>query len=92
MKNLNNYILEKLNIKDIKHQYNYFPKTRGELRQILEERLKEDKNANLNDIDVSKITNMSCLFSDLDPHNIDISKWDVSNVTNMGSMFEKYIF
>ena len=87
MKNLNNYISEKLNIKDIKRQYNYFPKTKDELRQILEERLKEDKNANLNDIDVSKITDMSYLFSDLDPHNIDISEWNVSNVTDMYKMF-----
>ena len=87
MKNLNNYILEKLNIKDIKHQYNYFPKTKDELRKILDERLKDDKNANLNDINVSEITNMSCLFSDLDPHNIDISEWDVSNVIDMFKMF-----
>ena len=87
MKNLNNYILEKLNIKDIKHQYNYFPKTKGELRQILEERLKEDQDADLNDIDVSEITNMKDLFGHLAPHNIDISEWNVSNVTDMYKMF-----
>ena len=87
MKNLNNYIFEKLNIKDIKRQYNYFPKTRGELRQILEERLKEDQDADLNDIDVSEITNMKDLFGHLDPHNIDISEWNVSNVTDMYKMF-----
>ena len=86
MKNLNNYICEKLNIKDIKH-YAYFPKTKKELIKILEERLKENKNANLNDINVSEITDMSYLFSDLDPHNIDISGWDVSNVTDMYLMF-----
>ena len=95
MKNLNNYILEKLNIKDIKRQYNYFPKTKEELRKILEERLKDDKDADLNDIDVSEITNMGykgflkdCgLFEGLDPHDIDISRWDVSKVRDMSAMF-----
>jgi len=87
MKNLNNYILEKLNIKDIKRQYNYFPKTRNELREILEERLKENQDADLNDIDVSEITNMKDLFGHLAPHNIDISEWNVSNVTDMNLMF-----
>ena len=87
MKNLNNYIFEKLNIKDIKRQYNYFPKTKGELRQILEERLKEDQDADLNDIDVSEITNMKDLFGHLAPHNIDISEWNVSNVKDMRFAF-----
>jgi surface protein len=86
MKNINNYIFEKLNVKNIKG-YAYFPKSWGELRRILEERLKEDENANLNDIDVSKITDMDHLFNGLDPHNIDISEWNVSNVTDMYKMF-----
>ena len=67
--------------------YSYHPKYREELLKILEERLKEDKNANLNDIDVSEIDDMSNLFSDLDPHNIDISEWNVSNVKWMNAMF-----
>ena len=92
MKNLNNYIFEKLNVKNIsanniKRQYSCRPKTKDELRKILKERLKENKNADLNDIDVSEITNMDYLFYGLDPHNIDISEWDVSNVINMRSMF-----
>jgi surface protein len=41
----------------------------------------------LNDIDTREITDMSNLFSYLDPYNIDIRFWDVSNVTNMSSMF-----
>ena len=85
---LDNYINEKLKINKLsKIQYNYYPKNLDELRKILKERLAKDKNANLNDIDVSKITNMSRLFQDLDPHNINISDWDVSNVENMYCMF-----
>ena len=95
MKNLKSIIQEKLRLcKDTKVEktYNYHPKTREELRKILEERLEKDKNANLNDIDVSNITDMGTtnfigLFEDLDPHNIDISEWNVSKVTNMRGMF-----
>ena len=89
MKNLKDIIIEKLNVKNIKiHPYKYHPQTKEELRKILEERLTKDKNADLNDIDVSDITDMSSLFFRLFPHNIDISKWDVSKVENMESMFE----
>ena len=77
-----------------KDLYNYNPQkkitSKKELQNILEQRLAEDKNANLNDIDVSLITDMSDLFSVLShgPHNIDISEWNVSNVKDMSSMFD----
>ena len=59
-----------------KEQYKYFPKTREELRKIIEQRIKEEGNeVNLNNIDVSQITNMSYLFENLD-FNGDISEWD----------------
>ena len=83
MKELNNYIQEKLNLS----KYTCKPKDRDELIEIIKDRLDKDKDANLNDIDVSGITDMYDLFYTLEPHNIDISEWDVSNVTNMSYMF-----
>ena len=88
MKELNQYILEKLKINKDSNKYHYHPKNRDELHSLIEKLLEERGNdANLNDIDVSDITDMSGLFEDLDPYNIDISKWDVSNVENMEYMF-----
>ena len=92
MKTLKQHIQEAFklgddNFKSRDERYKYFPNDKDELRKILEERLAEDKNADLNDIDVSNITDMSSLFYLLDPRNIDISEWNVSKVTNMKSMF-----
>ena len=88
MKSLSSYIQEKLIIKKSKsNSYKYFPKTKKELKDIINKRIKQEGNeVDLNDIDVSKITDMSELFRETD-FNGDISKWDVSNVTNMRSMF-----
>ena len=86
MKSLTHYIQEKLIIKK-SNQYKYFPKTREELKEIIEKRIKDEGNeVDLNDIDVSKITDMSELFERTD-FNGDISNWDVSNVKNMSYMF-----
>jgi len=90
MKTLNYYIFEKLIInKDTKvKMYNYHPKDKNELSSLIKELLKErGKNADLNDIDTSKITDMSHLFEKLNPHKIDISEWNVSNVRDMRFMF-----
>ena len=80
-------ILERLHInKDIK-SYNYHPKTRDELKELVDQLIKERGNdADLNDIDTSEITDMSELFYNSD-FNGDISEWDVSNVTDMSAMF-----
>jgi surface protein len=42
--------------------------------------------------DVSKVKNMSYLFSGLNNFNLPIGNWDTSNVTNMRSMFEDTVF
>ena len=47
--------------KNTRSSYNYYPKTKEELREILQIRLKKDKNADLTDINVSNITDMGLL-------------------------------
>jgi len=69
------------------NKYSCKPKDRFELKKIIQERLNKDKDADLNDIDVSDITDMYNLFYSLDPHNIDISEWDVGNVERMTDIF-----
>ena len=57
----------------------YHPKTKNELIDCIKEQLdKQGSAADLNIIDVSKITDMNHLFINLDIRNIDISEWDVS--------------
>ena len=63
------------------------PTTKRELLNEIRTRL-ERGQTNLNDIDTSKITDMSDLFYDFNQiQDIDISGWDVSQVENMGNMF-----
>ncbi len=89
MKTLTHYIQEKLIIKKGKRvEYKYFPETKEELQAIIKQRIKEEGNeVDLNDIDVSKITDMSFIFSELLDFNGNVSNWDVSNVKNMSFMF-----
>ena len=88
MKSLQNYITEKILInKNSKIVYNYHPKTKDELKDIIDQRIESDGNeCDLNDIDTSNITDMSNLFEH-NEFNGDISKWNVSNVTTMEYMF-----
>ena len=86
MKSLTQYIQEKLIIKKSPN-YKYFPETKEELQDIIKQRIKEEGDkVDLNDIDVSNITDMSSLFESTN-FNGNISKWDVSNVENMSYMF-----
>ena len=89
MKTLKLYITEALHVnKNTKIQtYNYHPKTKDELKKLINTLIKErGLNADLNDIDVSEITDMRSMFY-MSKFNGDISKWDVSNVKDMRDMF-----
>ena len=88
----NTYITEKLKIRKTKYniKYNYFPKSKEELQDIINQLIEERGNkGDFNDIDVSNITDMSDLFdfASIAKFNGDISMWDVSNVTDMKYMF-----
>ena len=89
MKQINKYIQERLHInKDTgNNNYNYHPKTRDELLELVNKLIEERGNdADLNDIDTSEITDMSYMFT-YSKFNGDISNWDVNNVKNMQEMF-----
>ena len=92
MKNLKDIIVERLHInKDTgnhpNHYYNYHPKSNAELKELVNKLIEERGNeADLNDIDTSKITDMSYIFS-YSSFNGDISNWNVSNVVDMSYMF-----
>lgn len=97
MKSIKQHIKEALKInsksKVITKQYNYFPETKQELIHIMYKRFEsEGYECDLNNINVSKITDMSRLFYRFNKFNGDISNWNVSNVTNMIGMFEESKF
>lgn len=94
MKHIDNYIIEKLkfNHSEVKKEVEpkFFPENKKELSELLEKLINErGGDADLNDIDVSKIDYMSDLFKPFGDkiYNINISDWDVSNVKNMDEMF-----
>ena len=90
MKSLTTYINEKMvYTKSNASKYKYHPKTSEELKKLLEQLIKERGNdGDFNDIDTSKITDMSEMFQYMEKFNGNISQWDVSNVTNTEDMFE----
>ena len=83
MKQINKYMSERLHINKDIDSYNYHPKTRDELKELVDKLVKErGYNADLNDIDTSEITDMNYIFS-YSSFNGDISEWDVSKVEDM---------
>ena len=75
-------------VNNVKNSNKFRPKTKNELREIIEKELeRQGIDADLNDIDTSKITDMSYLFEGLKIRNIKIDKWDVSNVKYMQWLF-----
>ena len=93
MKTLQHYVTEKILInKNSKIPYNYHPKTKEELKDIINQKIESRGNeCDLNDIDTSNITDMSNLFA-FSKFNGDISRWNVSKVTNMEGMLAKSTF
>ena len=102
MNSLRHYITEKFQVsKDNIRPYNYYPKDKDELIECIKNKIKKEglgtknKPLDFNDIDISKVTDISHLFDLFDGElkklsNIgyfDISDWDVSNVTNMEYVF-----
>ena len=71
MKTLQHYIAEKILInKNSKIGYNYYPKTKEELKDIINKRIESEGNeCDLNDIDTSNITNSVNTF-----HNCPIKE------------------
>ena len=84
----NNFIMTIEEAEELCRMVNtYHPETREELRDLIEELIEERGNeADLNDIDVSRITDMDWMFSD-SKFNGDISEWNVSRVESMEGMF-----
>ena len=97
MKHFSEYfnIHEKLYISDNIKTHGYSPKTNEELCDIVKKLIvQRGPDADLNDIDTSKIKDMSNLFFNLfkdniNIRNIDISRWNVSQVNDMTAMFFK---
>ena len=85
---LSTFITERLKITSNSRSATVTPKSRDELRSIIEQELEhQGPDADLNFIDTSEITDMSELFYELNISNIKIDEWDVRNVTDMHGMF-----
>ena len=90
MKEIVKFIKEGLKItsKTKVDKYNYDPKTKKELQDLLKQLVEERGNeGDFNDINTSKITDMTDLFDNINKFNGDISNWDVSNVKNNKEIF-----
>ena len=98
MKNLNQYIKEKLIINKDYNDKMIVVKSFDELRKIIEDRYDklgagtEQDPVDFNDIDVSNIDSFydhKGIFEGTKFKHIDISDWDVSNIKSMYSIFDE---
>ena len=93
MKNLDNYITERLKLTSKTSQYSCQPKTSDELINIIDGIFgkygtgTKDNPIDLNDIDVSKIKSFIGVFDNCKQHYFDVSKWDVSQANDFSGMF-----
>ena len=70
------------------HRRGYKPNDRATLKKLLKRMIEvRGDEGDFNDIDTSKIEDMSFLFTNKTTFNGDISGWDVSNVKDMEGMF-----
>lgn len=82
-----------------KHDNKYIPKDKGELVKFIVKICQESKDdiVDLNDIDLSNLTNISYLFTHndikkaLEKRNIDVSEWDVSNIVDFHNTFDNLL-
>ena len=93
MKTLSQYINEyliKKKLDKVHNDYEYTPKTKEELENIVKKLAKQGET-NFNNINTSNIDDMSWLFEDkiFSEIEFDVSEWDVSKVKNMQVMFYK---
>jgi surface protein len=66
----------------------FTPTTKDELHYAVQSYMNGDRsNGYMHQWDVSRITDMCNLFSNMTTFNESISNWDVSNVTTMANMF-----
>ena len=65
--------------------------TDDNIREIVYDRIVENPLADLNDLDISEVTDLSCLFYFCDFKG-DVSRWDTSKVINMCNMFRGSAF
>lgn len=92
MKQLSEHITEalKINSKSKVNAYVYQPKNRRELIDIISKKYQNNKKEDmldLNDIDVSKVTDLSYLFELIKPKRVDMNMWDTSRVTDIHGLF-----
>ena len=57
---------------------------------VIEGKMCEMTQDEIENLDTSKITDMSEMFKGCKEFTGDLSKWDVSNVTNMNEMFKGF--